>query len=117
MKAKRYRDDKGRQIVQVRYYGQGSSRGYTYAVDPSVGELALKDYVWTPGNRINPWGTVAAVVDLGSEYAGDMAVITQKISKGYEPQVITVQRFDTRSATSRLEDEAAKLRAQDYGDR
>lgn len=94
---KRDRDKDGRQIVQVRYYGQSSSRGYTYAVDPSVGELKLKDYVWTPGTYVAPWGQVAAVVDLGSEYSGEMAVITQKISKGYDPQTITVQRYQDPS--------------------
>jgi hypothetical protein len=94
---KRTHDETGRQIVQVRYYGQSSSRGYTYAVALSLGDLAVKDYVWVPGNRVNPWGTVAAVIDIGSEYAGEMALITQKISKGYDPQTVVVQRFDTRS--------------------
>jgi hypothetical protein len=100
---KRDRDEQGRQIVQVRFYGQASSRGYTYAVDPSVGDLSLKDYVWTPGNRVNPWGTVAAVIDIGSEYAGEMSVITQKISKGYDPQTITVQRFDPKAPVAGYE--------------
>lgn len=98
---KRDRDDQGRQIVQVRFYGQASARGYSYVVDPALGDLALKDYVWTPGNRVNPWGTVAAVIDLGSEYAGEMAVITQKVDKGYEPQTIVVQRFDPKAGYDR----------------
>jgi len=87
-------DEQGRQIVQVRFWGQGSRRGYTYAVDPSVGELKEKDYVWTPGNQINPWGTVAGVIRIGSDYHGEMAVITQKIDKGYGPQTITVKRYN-----------------------
>jgi hypothetical protein len=87
-------DEQGRQIVQVRYYGQASSRGYTYAVDPAVGELKEKDWVWTPGNQINPFGTFAGVVKIGSEYHGEMAVITQKIDKGYQPQTITIQRYN-----------------------
>lgn len=93
----RVSDEQGRQIVQVRFYGQASSRGYTYAVDPAVGELKEKDYVWTPGNQINPWGSPAAVVKIGSEYRGDMSVITQKISKGYDPQTITIQRYNLKA--------------------
>ncbi len=92
---KRTHDDQGRQIVQVRYYGQTSSRGYTYAVDPSVGPLELKDYVWTPGSYVAPWGQVAAVTGLGSEYTGEMNVITQKLDKGYGPQTVTVQRYQS----------------------
>lgn len=92
----RVSDEQGRQIVQVRFYGQTSSRGYTYAVDPSVGELKEKDWVWTPGNKVNPFGTFAGVMKIGSEYHGEMAVITQKLEKHYDPQVITVQRFNPK---------------------
>jgi len=90
----RVSDEQGRQIVQVRFYGQNTRRGYTYAVDPSVGELAEKDWVWTPGNPINPFGAMAGVIKIGSDYTGDMAVISQKLSKDYGPQTITVSRYN-----------------------
>lgn len=83
----------GRQIVQVRYYGQSSRRGYTYCVAKELGDLELHDYVWTPGTYVAPWGQVAAVIEIGSEYTGEMMEITQKIDKGYDPQTVTVQRY------------------------
>lgn len=113
----RMSDSKGRQIVQVRFYGQQTKRTYTYAVDPDVGELKEKDWVWTPGNGVNPFGTLAGVVKIGSEYDGKMSVITQKVDKGYGPQVITVARFDNRPTMERLAEESAKIRAEEYGDR
>lgn len=101
---KRGRDEQGRQIVQVRFYGQTSSRGYSYLVDPAVGELAYKDLVWTPGNQINPYGSPAVVVATGSEYTGAMEVITQRLERGYDPQTITVKKYMSPARRRALDD-------------
>jgi hypothetical protein len=102
----RVSDEQGRQIVQVRFWGQTSRRGYTYAVDPALGELKEKDWVWTPGNKINLFGTFAGVTKIGSDYSGEMSVITQKLSKDPGPQTITVERWISPNS-----------RAEKYGDR
>jgi len=88
----RERTDDGRQIVQVTFPG-GTWKTYAYAVAKDVGDLEVGDFAWTEGNAINPYGTAVAVKKIGSEYAGELAEITSRLSKGYEPQTITVRRY------------------------
>lgn len=92
----RERTDDGRQIVQVRFPG-GNSRTYAYAVAAGVGDLEPGDFGWTEGNQYNPYGTSVAVVKIGSEYAGPLAEIVSRLSKGYEPQTITVKRYNPKA--------------------
>lgn len=92
----RERTEDGRQIVQVRFPG-GNHKTYAYAVAPGVGDLEPGDFAWTEGNQYNPYGTSVAVVKIGSEYNGRFAEIVSRLDKGFEPQVITVKRYNPRS--------------------
>jgi hypothetical protein len=89
----RERTPDGRQIVQVRFPG-GTGKTYAYKVAKDVGDLAVGDFAWTEGNSYNPYGTSVAVVKIGSEYNGRFAELTSRLSKGHEPQTITVRRYD-----------------------
>jgi hypothetical protein len=62
-----------------------------------VGDLDVGDFAWTEGNQYNPYGTAVAVVKIGSEYSGQFAQIVSKLDKGFGPQLITVQRYQSRS--------------------
>ncbi len=88
---KRDRTEDGLQIVQVKF--PGGQRPYAYAVPPELGDLAVGDFVWTAGNGYNPYGSPARVTAYGSEYPGELALITSKLDPGFEPQQITVQRY------------------------
>lgn len=92
----RERLDDGRQIVQVRFPG-GNGRTYAYAVAPEVGDLEPGDFAWTEGNSYNPYGTSVAVVKIGSEYDGRFAQLVSKLDKGFEPQTITVKRYNPKA--------------------
>lgn len=87
----RMHDGAGRQIVQVKF--PGGQRPYSYAVPVELGDLAVGDFVWTPGNSYNLYGSPARVSALGSEYPGELALITSRLDPGFEPQQITVQRY------------------------
>lgn len=91
---KREKDDQGRQLVQVKF--PGGTRPYAYAVPAGLGNLSVGDFVWTAGNGYNPYGSPARVTAIGTEYAGELAVITSKLDPGFEPQTITVQRYSAK---------------------
>jgi hypothetical protein len=88
---KRDKTDDGCQLVQVKF--PGGVRPYAYKVPVELGNLSVGDFVWTQGNSYNPYGSPARVTAIGTEYAGELAVITSKLDPGFEPQTITVQRF------------------------
>jgi hypothetical protein len=112
----RERTPDGRQIVQVRFPG-GTGKTYAYAVAADVGDLAVGDFCWTEGNQYNPYGTSVAVVKIGSEYNGRFSEIVSRLSRGYEPQNITVRRYEPVQSGTGLEVEASRKREQGYGDR
>lgn len=89
----RTQDDQGRQIVQVRFPGN-PRKTYAYAVSKNIGQMEPGEFGWTEGNKYNPFGSPVAVVAVGSEYPGELAEIICRLSQGYEPQTITVRRYN-----------------------
>lgn len=72
----RTHDENGRVIVRVNFPGS-PYRTYAYAVAEGV-SAAVGDRLWAPGNEYSPAGAEVVVAGLGSEYAGELAVIERR---------------------------------------
>lgn len=75
----RYIDDAGRTIVQVEFEPGG--RRYAYAWG-GADTIRIGDTVKVPANWVSTDGGTAKVVDVGSEFAGELAVIEEKVAFG-----------------------------------
>lgn len=71
----RYNDSEGRLIIQVEFEQGG--RRYAYAWGGKDG-IKIGDTVRVPANWVSQDGGAATVVDVGSEFPGELTVVYQK---------------------------------------
>jgi hypothetical protein len=80
----RQRDDQGRHIVRVTF--PGSYKTYAFALSQGL-TAAVGDLLWAPANEYSPEGAQVRVKGLGSEYAGELAEITARVTPDHGPAV------------------------------